>query len=150
MEQDSWDKPVLTDWLQRFDEVLHQQHHPVILIAHSLAVSLVMHWVNLNPDSPGIAGAFLVAPADVDSLDHTPEETWNFSPIPTNKVPFPSVLIASEDDAYISIQRAAYLASQWGSEFISVGKRDHIGTAAKLGMWHEGQLLFEDFVNKLK
>lgn len=150
VEQDNWDEPQLKDWLTRMNELMDQQTRPVILVAHSLAVSLVMHWVKTSKNTAQVAGAFLVAPADVDSPLHTPEEIRNFSPIPTSPLPFPSVVIASEDDAYISITRASYLANQWGSEFISIGKRDHIGTAAKLGLWNEGLELFERFVKRLE
>lgn len=150
VEHDNWDEPQLKEWLARMNELMDQQTRPVILVAHSLAVSLVMHWVKTSKNTAQVAGAFLVAPADVDSPLHTPEEIRNFSPIPTSPLPFPSVVIASEDDAYISITRASYLAKQWGSEFISIGKRDHIGTAAKLGLWDEGLELFEGFVKRLE
>lgn len=148
VEHDSWDRPHVTHWLARLNETMTKLNKPVIFVAHSLAVSLVMHWVKHNPDITQIAGAFLVAPADVDSADHTPEEIRNFSPMPLERLPFPSVVVASENDTYISLQRAAFFAQQWGSDFISVGQRDHIGTVAKLGLWQEGLDLFADFFQR--
>lgn len=69
--QDNWDEPQLDEWLARLDSTIQQLKEPTILVAHSLAVSLVMHWVSKNTNS-NIIGALLVAPADVNSPEHTP------------------------------------------------------------------------------
>ena len=62
-------------------------NQPTILVAHSLGVSLVLHWLSEN-NNPNIIGALLVAPADVDSPDHTPKEIWNFAPNTYSKTAF--------------------------------------------------------------
>jgi predicted alpha/beta hydrolase family esterase len=53
-----------------------------------------------------IAGALLVAPADVD-IQHPPDQIRNFS-IPLLKLDYPSILITSSNDPYISVERAAF------------------------------------------
>lgn len=145
--QDNWDKPQLEEWLIRLDENIQQIKEPTVLVAHSLAVSLVMHWVSKN-NNPNIIGALLVAPADVNSPEHTPEFLRHFAPIPTKVVPFPSIVIGTENDTYISLERAKELASYWGSDFINIGQKGHINSESNLGYWEEGQGFLQQLINK--
>lgn len=46
----------------------------------------------------------------------------------------------------VSMCGAVQLAEAWGSEYVLLGARGHIGSAAKLGMWKEGLAL----LNKLR
>ena len=85
----------------------------------------------------------LVAPADVDSPSHTPDAVRNFAPIPTIKLPFASIVVASEDDTFVDFNRAKYFAEQWGSNFVNSGLKGHINSESDLGFWEEGQLLLE-------
>lgn len=143
--QDNWEEPQLEEWLSKLDESILKLNSPTILVAHSLAVSLVMHWVILNKN-PNIVGALLVAPADVDSPDHTPDFLRNFAPMPTEKLPFPSLVVGSENDTYISIERAEYLAQKWGSDFVNIGQKGHINSDSKLEYWEEGQEFLKQLI----
>ena len=136
VEQNNWEEPQLAEWLQTLEEYVTQANSPVILVAHSLGVSLVAHWA--KQANGRIQGALLVAPADVDSPAHTPEILRNFSPIPVEPLPFPSIVIASENDPYVSIERAEHFAQHWGSQFVNVGKLGHINADSKLGLWQDG------------
>ena len=146
--QDNWDEPQLKDWLERLNEEISKLEKPTILVAHSLAVSLVQHWASSNKNK-NIIGALLVAPADVDSPIHTPESVRNFSPIPVAKLPFPSIVVASENDPYASFERKQYFAKMWGSDFVNVGQKGHINSDSDLEYWEEGQLILEQLVTKL-
>jgi predicted alpha/beta hydrolase family esterase len=145
--QDNWDEPQLKNWLTNLNETILKLDTPTVLVAHSLAVSMVMHWASANSNS-NIIGALLIAPADVDSPEHTPEVTWNFAPIPSLKLNFPSIVISSENDPYISIERAKYLAEKWGSDFVNVGQKGHINSESNLEYWEEGQLILKQLINK--
>ncbi|MFV8372842.1 RBBP9/YdeN family alpha/beta hydrolase [Flavobacterium sp. LB2P74] len=145
--QDNWDEPQLKNWLATLNETILKLDTPTILVAHSLAVSLVVQWASANSNQ-NIIGALLVAPADVDSPEHTPEVTWNFSPIPKAKLNFPSIVISSENDPYITIERAEYLAQKWGSDFINIGQKGHINSESNLEYWEEGQLILQQLINK--
>ncbi|TDW52621.1 hypothetical protein EV144_1011312 [Flavobacterium sp. 270] len=147
--QDNWDEPVREEWLKRLDEEISKLDSPTILVAHSLAVSLVLHWAESNTNK-NIVGAFLVAPADVDSPEHTPESVRNFAPMPIYKLPFPSVVVASENDPYATFERKQYFATQWGSDFVNVGQQGHINSDSDLKYWEEGQLILEQFIAKIK
>ena len=146
--QDNWNEPQLEKWLDRLNEAILKLDSPTILVAHSLAVSLVMHWASVN-SNPNIIGALLVAPADVDSPEHTPESIWNFSPIPLSKLQFPSIVVTSENDPYISVQRAEYFAEMWGSDFINIGQKGHVNSESNLEFWEEGQSILQQLTDKI-
>lgn len=146
--QDNWDEPVREEWLERLNEEVAKLHQPTILVAHSLAVSLVLHWAQTNTNK-NIVGALLVAPADVDSPEHTPESIRNFSPMPIYKLPFPSIVVASENDPYASFERKQYFAKEWGSNFVNIGQQGHINSDSDLKYWEEGQLILQQLIEKI-
>lgn len=146
--QDNWDEPIREEWLERLNEEVSKLEKPTILVAHSLAVSLVLHWASSNSNK-NIVGALLVAPADVDSPQHTPDIIRNFSPMPIYKLPFLSILVASENDPYASFERKQYFATQWGSEFVNVGQKGHINSDSDLKYWEEGQLILQQLIKKI-
>jgi len=146
--QDNWDEPIREEWISRLNEEINQLNSPTILVAHSLAVSLVLHWAKEN-NNPNIVGALLVAPADVDSPQHTPESVRNFSPMPIYKLPFPSIVVASENDPYASFERKEYFAKEWGSDFVNVGQQGHINSDSDLKYWEEGQLILQQLIEKI-
>lgn len=147
--QKDWNKPILEDWLQSLSAIIDTIDGPIIIVAHSLAASLVAHWSKNNPTDK-IAGALLVAPADVDSPLHTPEETRNFSPIPLYKLEYPSIVVTSSNDPYIAVERAVFLANQWGSTFINVGQKGHLNSESQLENWAEGQELLKVLISNTK
>ena len=63
--------------------------------------------------------------------------------IPLDKLPFKSVVAASENDEYVSLERARQFADAWGSEFINVGAKGHINANSGFGEWNEGLELFK-------
>ncbi|MET4143094.1 alpha/beta hydrolase [Pedobacter sp. UYP1] len=142
LEQENWEEPDLDKWLAQLNATLLKLNGPVILVAHSLAVSLVAHWA-VRYSNPNIKGALFVAPADVDSPAHTPDVLRGFAPLPITKLPFPSIVIASENDPYVDLQRAIYFAEQWGSDFVSIGPKGHINSDSELKFWEEGQLILK-------
>lgn len=146
--QNNWDQPLLSDWIERLEATLQTIQEPTILVAHSLATILVAHWAKKQQNTH-IIGALLVAPADVDSQEHTPECTWNFAPIPLHLLPFPSIVVGSENDPYMTLERAQKLAKNWGSDFINIGKKGHINSEMNLGLWEEGQAILKLLIQKI-
>ena len=145
---DNWDNPILEEWLKKLNKEIAILENPTILVAHSLAVSLVLHWAK-NNSNKNVVGALLVAPADVDSPKHTPEIIRNFSPMPIYNLPFPSIVVASENDPYALFERKEYFAKMWGSDFVNVGKQGHINSDSDLKYWEEGQLILEQLITKI-
>ncbi|MDR6761764.1 putative alpha/beta hydrolase family esterase [Flavobacterium sp. 2755] len=146
--QDNWDEPVREDWIARLNEAVSKLESPTILVAHSLAVSLVLHWAE-NNSNKNIIGALLVAPADVDSPEHTPDIIRNFAPMPLYKLSFPSIVVASENDPYALFERKQYFAEKWGSDFVNVGEQGHINSDSDLRYWEEGQLILQQLITKI-
>ena len=81
----------------------------------------------------------LVAPPDLSSAHHTLPTLLSFTPVPKARLPFPSVLVASESDPYSTLDAAAGLAEAWGSGLINAGKVGHINTDSGHGRWPEGE-----------
>lgn len=140
--QEDWDTPRLDDWMACLHERIVADQHPKVLIAHSLACCLVAHWSRAH-DNNMVAGALLVAPSDVEGPNY-PTGTVGFAPMPLHRLRFPSIVAASSNDPYISVERARQFAQAWGADYRLLGEREHIGSAAGLGPWSEGHdLLME-------
>lgn len=141
IQQQVWDAPDCADWIGNIEkEVRRRKTEDVILIAHSLGCAAVAHWAK-NFQTP-IKGAFLVAPSDCEAKTYT-FDTAGFSPVPLEKLPFKSLVVASTNDYYVTLERAELFAESWGSEFINIGAKDHINADAGFGEWREGLELLE-------
>jgi len=138
IEQQDWETPVCDDWLQTIDAVVNQQPlNKVVLIGHSLACCTIVRWSEKYKRI--IKGVLLVAPSDVEAPSYPPGTT-GFSPMPKFKLPFPSIIIASSNDEYVTFERAKEFAGNWGSEFINAGELGHINSTSDLGLWPFGVL----------
>jgi predicted alpha/beta hydrolase family esterase len=124
---------------------------PIVLVAHSLGTSLVMRWsFEHREHARKVAGAFLVAPTDRDRFDASPSSpVRGWGPMILERLPFPSMVIASRNDDRVSFERAAIFAKAWGSTLVDGGNLGHIGSAAKLGLWPFGLFYFGQFVGSL-
>lgn len=143
-----WSTPHRNVWVTKLDQAIRAAQAPVILVAHSLGCIAVAWWARLagQPYAHPVAGALLVAPADVDDTD-SPTSLSGFAPAPDMLLPFPSILVGSTDDPWITRDRAHSLAVAWGSHFVDVGAQGHINAASDLGTWNEGQELLEQLID---
>ena len=146
VEQRDWEQPERGEWVETLVAAIAAAPRPVVLIGHSIGVITIAHAAAIAPTR--IAGAFLVAPSDVEAPGVAPE-VRNFAPIPRARLPFPSLLVVSRDDAWCTLARAQGLARDWGSEIFDAGHADHIHTAAGYGPWPEGLARFHAFVASL-
>ncbi len=140
VEQKDWDSPLLSDWVATLDAAIAAAPGSVLLIAHSLGAVLVGHWAARH-QNPRVVGAMLVAPADVDALKDAMPELASFAPAPSTPLPFPSMVVASRDDPYVSLERAQRFAEDFQAEFVDLGYRGHINADSSLGTWKEGREL---------
>ncbi|MBL8845216.1 MAG: serine hydrolase family protein [Hyphomicrobium zavarzinii] len=156
VEQDNWVTPDREAWVGRIIESTVQSTRPVVLVAHSLGVAAVAHLAGRIPKG-FLSGAFLVAPADVDTASDWPESDGfrldaaasGFAPLPLDPLPFPSVMVASSNDPYCKIDRATVLANAWGSTLVEAGDLGHINGESGHGPWPEGVLRFGSFLSSL-
>ena len=70
--------------------------------------------------------------------------------MPMHRLHFPSLLVASRNDAYCSVARAKAFASAWGSELAWVGEAGHINADAGFGAWPAGERLLLDFCARVQ
>jgi SAM-dependent methyltransferase len=89
-----------------------------------------------------VRGALLVAPSDPDAPSY-PVGPTGFAPMPMARLPFPTILVASTDDQYVTPARARAFAEAWGSAFVDAGAGGHLNGASGLGRWHDGYALLE-------
>lgn len=136
INQHDWDAPICKEWIETIDkEVSTFDLSTVILIAHSLGCAAIAHWATKYKRQ--IKGALLVAPSDPDSQQYT-FPAKGFAPIPLNKINFKSIVVASADDIWVTLNRAKFFADHWGSEFIHIGNAGHINTSSGHTRWDEG------------
>jgi predicted alpha/beta hydrolase family esterase len=136
INQREWDAPKCEDWIATIDQVISgYELSTVVLIGHSLGCSTIAHWASKYKRS--IKGALLVAPSDPE----TPHYTFpaiGFAPVPLSKINFKTIVVASADDIWVSLERAKFFADHWGSEFINIGNAGHINVSSGFTNWKQG------------
>jgi predicted alpha/beta hydrolase family esterase len=141
IHQHDWETPNLADWLHTINEVTAPfPSENLILIGHSLACCTIVRWAE-KYQRP-IKGALLVAPSDTEAPSY-PTGTIGFTPMPLHTLSFPSIVVASTDDYYVTSERAEYFADHWGSRLVTIGAHGHINSDSGLGDWAEGYELLQ-------
>lgn len=137
IEQKDWFQPSADEWADTIEAYVGQASGDVVVVAHSLACIALAHWAQKTRRT--IKGALLVAPPDTndEKLRHI---VLGFSPVPLEKLPFKSIVLASTNDPFNSIENAERFARSWGSDFINVGPKGHINAESKLLNWPEGRV----------
>lgn len=143
LEQQDWRTPRREHWVETLEESVRRHGPEIVLVAHSLACSLVAFW---NESSHlCVRGALLVSPADTQAANF-PAGPTGFAPLPLTRLRFPSIVCASTDDPYVSLPRARWFAKAWGSRFVDAGALGHINSASGIGDWPGGQRLLEQLL----
>lgn len=143
-----WADPVRDEWVAELDAAIAACDGRPILVAHSLGCMLVAQWAR-SGSRLAVAGAFLVAPSDPEAPSY-PLDADGFKPVPMQPLPFPSMVVASSDDIYVSAARARAFADAWGSRFVEIGDAGHINADSGHGTWPEGERLLDEFCNALQ
>ena len=140
--------PVRDEWVAELDAAVAACSGAPVLVAHSLGCILAAHWAASG--SPlRAAGAFLVAPSDVEASSY-PIATNGFAPVPMARLPFPSLVIASTNDEFVTRERALDFAEAWGSRYVEIGAAGHVNADAGYGDWPEGERLLLEFLDQLR
>ena len=139
VEQHDWLRPLRGDWISRLEDVLltGAQDEPVVLVAHILGCQLVAAWASHSKNTHRVKAALLVAPGDPEREALRPVlSSW--SPVAMQRLPFVSVLIASENDPYCSAERARQFADAWSADWVNAGSQGHLNADSQLGDWAKG------------
>ena len=152
VEQHDWQRPLRGDWISRLEDVLLSgTHHPgddndndndnhanttgaAVLVAHSLGCIHVAAWASISRNTHRVKAALLVAPPDVERED-TGQMLPSWSPVALQRLPFPTVVMASSNDPFCDLPRARAFAQAWASDFVNVGPHGHLNAASGLGDW---------------
>lgn len=137
VEQDDWVAPVRQSWVARLSETIERAPGPVVVVAHSLGCITTTH---LPPEvARRIQGALLVAPADPERRGVLAD----FAPVPYQRLPYRSILVASSNDPYCPVRTAGAYARAWGSEFVRLNDAGHINVDSGHGPWPLGLALLQ-------
>ena len=112
---------------------------PVVIVAHSAGAIMTAHWATHG--ARPILGALLATPADLETplpagyptLDALRDGGW--LPLPRRPLPFPSLVVASENDPLARLERTSELARAWGSRLVNLGRVGHLNPASGFGEW---------------
>lgn len=135
VRQRDWHQPQVDAWVEALDREIRRAPSTPILVGHSLGCITIVEWAQRCWSN--IGGALLVAPADVDQRPF-------FNTVPLWPLPFPSILVASENDPYLELERARQFARHWGSRLVNLGQAGHINVESGFGPWSEGEALLRE------
>ena len=135
-------------WVEDVERSLAGLAGPVILVAHSGGVMMVVHWAQTHRRP--IHGALLATPADLESplpagyptSAQLQQNGW--LPIPRARLPFPSIVAASANDPLARYDRVAAFARDWGSRLVDLGEVGHLNPAAGYGPWPRAEELIRE------
>ena len=137
VHQDDWITPVRAAWVRSIATTILEQEGPVVLAAHSLGCIAAVHLPAQAVER--VAGALLVAPADPERRGVLAD----FAPVPFDKLPYPSLVVASSDDPYCPVRTAGAYARAWGSDFVRLQSAGHINVESGHGNWPLGLALLQ-------
>lgn len=146
LQQDNWTHPRREDWIDTLETAVAASRRPLLLVAHSLGCITVAHWASRHGGSK-VAAALLVAPADVERHS-VAGSLRGFAPIPRQPLPFPTLVIGSDNDPACSAWRAAALADAWAADFLMLQGAGHINADSGLGDWEPGLQLLDTWLGK--
>jgi len=132
--QPNWHHPYLPHWSHTVARELRRSPGPAIVVAHSFGVLAAVTAADEHPEL--IASALLVAPADPEQFQLTGE-------VPQARLPYPSILVASRNDKWMSYEAAGALAEAWGSTLFDAGHAGHINPKSGYGPWPVGLALLD-------
>jgi len=141
-----WDRPHRNTWVNKLNAAIAAAGRPVVLVAHSLGCHAVAWWNQLEQTASGqVLGALLVAPPNLVGLPKT-SRLAAFAPLVRERLRFPAILAASQDDPYATVGHSRKMARLWGCRFVDAGWLGHINADSGIGAWPFGRHLLERLV----
>lgn len=149
VEQD-WDNPILARWSDNVRDAIDDSVGSIWIVAHSFGCLATLAAAIDRPDR--VAGVMLVAPADPerftvsgvrDQSDWHPVESIR-ALIPVQNLPFPSLVVGSDDDPWMKLTTVQLWSECWGSRLLILRSAGHINVASGFGPWPLGLSLFRE------
>lgn len=148
VEQEDWTCPVLDDWQDQLDRALSEVEG-AFLVAHSLGCLLAASYARCGIAAK-ICGALLVAPCSLDVTLRLHPCMIEFGEDQLARLPFPSLVVGSLNDPYMSVTDLEQHVRAWGSQLTTIGFAGHINVASGYGRWDEGYVLFDRLVRSAR
>ena len=140
VEQRDWDNPDPREWTERLLRAIDEAREShIFLVGHSLGAVTIAKIAARITDRR-VRGALLVAPCEVEQPE-TLVALRPFAPMPSDPLPWPSIVVASSDDPYLSLDRAKQLAQWWRARLEIIEGAGHINTASGHGPFPLGERL---------
>lgn len=142
-----WHSPIVSSWATAVRANIDRSPGAIWLVAHSFGCLAAAFAAADRRDR--VAGALLVAPADPARVDlagiRTGETTKLIEGVeallPDAFLPMASLVVASSNDPFLSLDKAKYWAQRWGSGLVCLNDAGHINAEAGYGPWPEGLAL---------
>ncbi|MBS1230157.1 MAG: serine hydrolase family protein [Proteobacteria bacterium] len=140
VQQDDWTTPSIEIWSRNIDRAVRALDQRPLLVAHSFGCLAAAH-AQITLGTP-VGATLFVAPADPQRFG-LPQ--WLFA----EPLAQPGVLIASDNDPWLSLKKAQMLAAEWGVRCVNLGPAGHINVASGHGIWPLGKALIESMRRQL-
>jgi predicted alpha/beta hydrolase family esterase len=141
--QRDWSRPHIPEWISEVEEAL-KRHPGALLVAHSLG-AVVVAGLATRVARHLVKGALLVAPCDLSRVRDLHPGSVPALSMPVDRLPFPSLLVASRNDPYMPYEAAVGYAAALGSDLVDLGRAGHINIASGYGRWKRGYRLAARF-----
>jgi uncharacterized protein len=143
VEQRDWEHPNCAEWAETLERAVQTLSQPPVLVAHSLGCHLVAHWC-ARYDGTRVRAALLVAPPDPEEITFPSDLAPGFDALPDERLSFPSIVVASEDDPFGSPAFVRHCAERWDGRYVNVGALGHINADSGIGAWEQGLELLSE------
>ncbi|MEB3766612.1 RBBP9/YdeN family alpha/beta hydrolase [Acinetobacter sp. MD2] len=140
--EQQWDRPILTEWIKRWVQMVNHIQTPIEVVAHSFGCLTSIAALAQHPElADKISKLILVAPANPARFGEAgfaqnSSKTYQdfFAKI---RIQVPALMLMSENDAWFAIDDARQAAAQWQIPSINLGQVGHINVASGFGPFPE-------------
>ncbi|SDI12192.1 RBBP9/YdeN family alpha/beta hydrolase [Propionivibrio dicarboxylicus] len=136
----AWNDNDIVTWAGNIDQAVQQAERAPLVVAHSFGC-LATAYAQIVLGTP-IGATLFVAPA-------APERFGLDTTLFAHPLGRPGLLVASENDPWLSFAAATALAQHWRIPQISLGRAGHVNVASGYGRWPDGEALAETLRNDL-
>lgn len=144
-----WESPVLPEWSASIAAEIDRAERPLWIVAHSFGCLATV--AALPGREARIRGVMLVAPADPERFTaHGCRDTAANRALPSVAADLPqtrlglaTMVVASSNDPWVSLDVAWRWSARWGGQLINVGAAGHINVDAGFGPWPAGIEMLE-------
>jgi uncharacterized protein len=153
VQQPDWLYSSLSDAVGQVVAAVDAASKPVVFVTHSVGGVVLVHAVSSLRQLgliDRVRGAFLVVPPASRTLATLQNIDPAIADLPRDPLPFPTVLVASNNDEFSTMLEATDLAQALGAKLIEAGDAGHINTASGHGPWPEGMMSFAGWLSRLE